>query len=375
MPSENKNAPMKPLPASRQPPSPTMSAPGEVRIGPVMAIPAVLSDLGASPQRAFARAGVDLRLFDDPDRRIRVDDLGSLFETCVALTGCDHFGLLVGQRFGLNDLGPLGCLMRNSGTVGEAVRSLLRHLHLHDRGAAPVLLAPDRSCVMLGYSVYCHGTSALAQIQDAAVAIGYTILAELCGPAWKALRVQFSHGPPESSAAYQQVFRANVSFDAEVSGLVFASSWLERAVDDADETLHGIVAEAIREAEANAPTGFAEQVERVLPQMVLTGMTSSEAVARLFAVHERTLRRRLDADGQNLRRLVSQARFELAKQLLDNTRLGVSAIAAALKYDDPNAFSRAFRNWAKVSPTEWRAWQLAAGRRFDPGNTAGRAPE
>ncbi len=82
-----------------------------------------------------------------------------------------------------------------------------------------------------------------------------------------------------------------------------------------------------------------------------------EAVGRLFAIHERTLRRRLEKERKNLQQLVNEARFELAQQLLQNTCLSVSAIATALRYDDANAFSRAFRNWANLSPTQWRARQ------------------
>jgi AraC-like DNA-binding protein len=92
--------------------------------------------------------------------------------------------------------------------------------------------------------------------------------------------------------------------------------------------------------------------------MLLSGMATTEAIARLFAIHERTLRRRLEKDGKNLQQLINQTRFELAKQLLQNTNLPVSEIATTLRYDDPNAFSRAFRNWANISPTQWRTRQL-----------------
>ncbi|MBI1283458.1 MAG: helix-turn-helix domain-containing protein [Thiobacillus sp.] len=334
-----------------------MSAPGDVRVGPILAIPDILTELGVSPQRAFAEAGVDPRLFQDPENRIQIESLGRLLETCVALTGCHCFGLRVGERFDLKGFGPLGYLLRNSATVGEAIRSLLLHLHLHDRGAAPVLLAPDPSRVILGYSVYRHGTPAIAQILDAAIAIGYRILTELCGPTWKPLRVQFSHSRPGSIVAYRRVFRSNISFEAEVSGIAFASSWLEKPIEGADPTLRDLVAKAILDAQANRPMNFGDQVERALPQMLLSGMASTEAVARLFAIHERTLRRRLEEEGKSLQQLINQTRFELAKQLLENTVLSISEIAAALRYDDPNAFSRAFRHWALVSPTQWRARQ------------------
>jgi AraC-like DNA-binding protein len=333
------------------------SGPGDVRVGPILAIPAVLTELGVRPQRAFAQAGVNPQVFQDPESRMPFEAVGRLLETCVALTGCLHFGLLVGMRFDMKGFGTLGYLMRNSATVGEAIRSLLLHLHLHDRGAAPVLLTPDPKTFILGYSIYRHSTqtAAHAQIYDAAIAIAYRILRELCGPKWKALRVQFSHSRPSSITRYRQLFRSDVSFDAEVSGIVFAASWLDREIEGADATLHGVLAKAIRDAEASGPLTFTEQVQAVLHQMLLSGTASAKAVAQLFAVPERTLRRRLSGEGTSLQQLINQTRFDLAQQLLQNTGLPVSEIAAALQYADPNAFSRAFRNWANLSPSQWRA--------------------
>ena len=84
------------------------------------------------------------------------------------------------------------------------------------------------------------------------------------------------------------------------------------------------------------------------------GSSSADAVTRLFGIHERTLRRRLAEEGKNLHKLCQETRFELAQQLLENTEIPVTGIAAALHYEDPNAFSRAFRGWAGISPKQWR---------------------
>ena len=100
---------------------------------------------------------------------------------------------------------------------------------------------------------------------------------------------------------------------------------------------------------------FAELVRGALHQMVLSGTSSAENVALLFGMHERTLRKRLTAERTRLHQLVSQTRFELAKQLLENTELPLSEIASALRYADAAVFSRAFRSWSKTSPREWRA--------------------
>jgi len=330
------------------------TAPGDVRIAPVAALPDVLSDLGVAPRRAFARAGVKLAAFRNPESRISYEALGRLFAASEALTGCRHVGLLIGERFALKDLGAVGYLMRNSRTVGDALRALLLNLHLQDRGAVPVLLKLDPSSVLLGYSIYKHGVPATAQMYDAAIAIGFHILQEIGGPTWRPLAVQFAHHRPDDVRPYRRLFGPSIRFDAEVSGIAFASAWLDHSIAGADPALHELISRALTDILGTNSIAFSEQVQGVLHQMVLSGTSSAEDVARLFGMHERTLRKRLRAEKTSLHRLVSQTRFELAQQLLKYTRLPTSEIATALRYADLSTFSRAFKSWAKISPRQYR---------------------
>ncbi len=342
--------------------SPGASMTGDVRIGPVMAIPALLTEFGVTPRRAFALAEVKLRLFRNPDSRIPFQALARLLSACATLTECDHFGLLVGERFRLESLGVVGELMRNSATVGEALRALLLYLHLYDRGAVPVLVEIEPSNLLLGYAAYGQAAPLTAQVYDAAVAIGFRALQELCGPAWKPLRTQFSHLRPRSTTAYRRLFRSKLGFDAEACGVVFAATCLEQPIAGSDPALRGLLTRVIEDAEENSGMSFAEQVECALPQLSLNGTTSARDVARLFGIHDRTLRKRLRSEGTNLQTLVDRTRFGIARQLIGETGLSISEIARALRYSDPNVFSRAFRNWAGMSPREWRRRQVGPDR-------------
>jgi len=347
--------------AGRKVPAP-VSAAGETRVGPLLALPAVLEESGISAQRVFREAGISPLLFSNPENRIGYGPLGSLLSACSALGGRTDFGLLAGARFTLVNFGALGELMRNAATVGEALRILILHLHFYDRTAVPVMLRMDSANVFLGYSLQHATMPGAEQLQDAAMATAYRMLRELCGPHWRPLLVQFSHHRPPNISSYRRVFGPGVRFDTQLSGISFAASWLEHRIADADPSRHSALKQELQDAEAGRPMSMAEEVQCVLHQLLPGGNASSASVARLFGISERSLRLRLRAEGTRLQRLLADTRFELARHLLQNTRLPMAQIAAALCYADSAVFSRAFLGWAGVSPRQWRAGQQARSR-------------
>lgn len=315
----------------------------------------MLAELGIAPGRALTRAGLRQSTFDSAETRIPFDVLGRLLEDCARRSECDHFGLLVGERFTLGNLGALGHSMRNCATVGDALRELSIDLHMYDRGAVPILIDVDASCVLLGYSVRQHATAGMTQIYDAATAIGYRLLQELCGRRWTPLYVQLSHSLHGSRTAYRRLFGRRLRFDGEVSGVAFARTWLDAPIDGADPLLHRLVRTAMRYANAGADTGFAERLRHSMHQMLPGGRFTAADVAQVFGIHERTVRKRLAAERTSLHRIVAETRFELSQLLLEHTELPMTEIAAFLRFADSAVFSRAFRQWASVSPSEWRA--------------------
>lgn len=343
-----------------QPPSPDYShvpllanKPGELRTGPVQCLPQVISQLGASPEQVFRTAGLDLNQFiNDGEHCLNYLDIARLLSTAVQHTQCGHLGLLVGRRFMLENLGPVGQLMRFAATAQEALHDLVTHAQLHDRGATPLLLPLSGQFSLLGYVIHQHDLANPAPVIDTAVMIGFQILRELLGPHWTPVRVQLAYRQPANAAYHPKAFHCPVQFDAPVSGLVVNNQQLSRRQPSAAPRLHQLLKRAITATTASLTTS--EQVRRVLYPLLLEGQARSEQIARRVALHERTLRRRLDLEGTHLQHLISESRRDLALQLLRHTVLPISTVAQTLQYRDPNAFSRAFRTWMGSSPQSWR---------------------
>ena len=332
-----------------------------LRVGTAMALPEVLRRLGANPRDVLSEAGFDVGLFDDPDNLITFKARGRLIAHCVARSGCQHFGLLVGQPGGLHSLGLMGLLAKYSADVGTSLNNLVRYFHLHLRGAA-LTLKVEGGAAIFGYYIYQRGAQANDQVGDGVVAVMFNIMRELCGPDWKPMEVWFAHRKPENVEPFRRLFRVRPRFDAEQNALVFSPSWLERPLPDVHPDVRRSVQNQIDALEARHVDDFPEQVRTVLRTALATTDATAERVAGLFSMNRRTLNRRLNVYGISYQDLVDETCFELARQMLEDSDLEVSEIAMLLHYADARSFIRAFRRWSDATPARWRAARRDLGR-------------
>ena len=327
------------------------------RIGGLARLPAVLRSLGADAGSLLSEVGMEPGLFDDPDNVIGFAARSRLIGHCVARTGCQHLGLLIGQQAQIQDLGLVGLLAKYSSDAGTALRSLVRYFHLHARGSG-LSLAVDGFAATWGYAIHLPHTAATDQLGAGAAAMMLNIMRSLCGPNWAPAEVLLAHRRPEDDKPYRQVFRSPVRFDAECNGLTFSEHWLSHRLSLADPDLGLLLHKQIEALEARHAGEFPEQVRSVLRSALLTHHAKAEEVATLFSMHSRTLSRRLEACGTSYQALLDEGRFEIARQMLEDTELEVGQIAAALDYADASAFTRAFRRWSGTTPGQWRAARL-----------------
>jgi len=114
------------------------------------------------------------------------------------------------------------------------------------------------------------------------------------------------------------------------------------------------------------------QASYVVPEVLATGdelvarivrrveqsfpdVPSVAALARDFCVSERTLARHVQrATGQGTHALLQSVRLQRARMLLEQSRMPVEQVAAAVGYGDPTALRRLMRRHAGASPSQFR---------------------
>lgn len=331
-----------------------------VRVAVLRHLPEVLRGFGVPFEPLLAGLGLPPDLMDNPENTIAVASGAELLARCAERTRCPHLGLLLGRQASLASLGVIGRLALNQTNVGTALRELARTQHLHGRAGVPAFVVKDDVAI---YSLTLEGFLGIGalQVQDLSAAIGFNLIRDLCGPGWTPTEVMLPHSTPRDRRPYDRYFRAPVRFDAEWIGVAFPARWLSHRVTGADPSLRGTLQERVDAAAARSADDLTTRTRRALYILVMQGKGSMGSVADLMGMHRRTLNRRLAASGTSLSDLLEDVKSHIARQLLADTTMSIIEIASTLSYADAGTFTRAFRRWTGMPPSEWRNRQLRGG--------------
>ena len=83
----------------------------------------------------------------------------------------------------------------------------------------------------------------------------------------------------------------------------------------------------------------------------------ADRAAALCKMSKRTLARKLEARGTTTIQEISRMRRARAEQQLRETGQSIARIASSVGYTDPAVFSRAFKRWTGLAPSQYRKSQ------------------
>jgi len=321
------------------------------RVGALTALPRLLRARGVNPESVMRAAELPGTALQAPDNRIPYVAAVRLMAESARQTGCQHFGLVAAQEWRLRHLGLVGELTRSCATLGDALQTLVAYQQLNAQGGAPYLLEFDQS-VELGYLVFHPNPGDTSSLFELTLGVGVIFIRELCGEAWNPREVTLPCSRPVDLRPYRDHFRCRLRFDAERAAFSFPKAAMEQAVAGGDPARkRALEGEAQRLLDKN----FMPLLYRVLRELLARGTVSAEATAQELALHRRTFTRRLQAHGVTFQAVLDEVRYEVARQLLRDTKLPIVKIAEALCYAEASSFNHAFRRWSGQSPSDSRA--------------------
>jgi AraC-like DNA-binding protein len=316
----------------------------------------VATGYGVNPSGLTAAAGLQPGALDDLDGRMPLSVEERLWEEAAAQSGDPHFGLHAAARIKPGAFDVLDYAVRTAPDLHQALDRLARYNRLlHDVATFGVQRGPTATRIEHGFGMAERAPSRHAAEFTLAALI--VVASQATGRPVHARQVEFRHARVGHERDHVEVFGVSPTFEAQSSALTLNEEDLQRPLPDADPSLARIVtahAEQLLSALQPERPSISDQVRRKLLEGLAHGAVSLRDLARSLNMSERSLQRRLEAEGAKFGDLVDEVRRELALRYVGDRRLALGEVAYLLGFSEPSPFHRAFRRWTGTTPAEAR---------------------
>ena len=322
--------------------------------------PELVAELGGHSQTLLRRVGIDPMHL--PQSRVGYRASVNLLEMAARELHCADFGLrLASLQGGGAVFGLMGVVMKNSNTLGAALRYVAQHCHAHSL-AARVRLERDRvgRKLFVGHEILLDRLPNRRQAVEQLLLLGHLNAVEITGGHARVRAVHFRHSRLLPLRTYHRYFGCEIRFDQKEDGVVFHDRDVLCPIVDRDAQLYEQATTFIDRNFTTVTPPVHARVRGVILQFIETEDCSKERVAAVLHLHPRTLLRRLRAEGKSFEEIKDEVRRDMALGYLQGTDLSLRRIAEKIGYSEHSVLTRSCSRWFAASPRELRS-RAAAG--------------
>jgi AraC-like DNA-binding protein len=316
---------------------------------------AMLNEHSIPVQPLLDSANIPAAIVDDPQGD--VSGLQELqFQEAFAKATHDQPAVWfrLGLRYRLMTYGPLGLAVLSAGTIHEGLKVLvafqaltysLLQYKLYEVDGALAGLEADDAMIRADLREFC-----LVRALGSAT----MFLRDMRQP-FPLSRIETRLADRDYGIDFASALGVPIIFGASESRWIFAPDAAEMVLPMAspmlEQTYQQLCERLIDEAQVND-----DLVGRLFSLLVRATRhyPSAKEAASQLSISERTLNRRLAKQGLGFGDVLDQVRQQRATYLLDRSNLSIEQIGEMLGFAETASFSRAFKRWLSVSPTNYR---------------------
>jgi AraC-like DNA-binding protein len=309
-------------------------------------------------------AGLGADALNDPQRRFSIDEVSVLWEMAVARSGKATLGLSKELAATYGKLGVVGYAMMACPTLLAALERLVRYMNVVSNAATFMLTEAHegaREGAREGYWFELGHEGGERAIPRQRVEFGMLTMLSFCswitGREFNAIEIEFVDPPPADASVHEGAFGCPIRFGQAANRALLRKCDLAlplSARDPALEALHGqLVEEELEKLASGMQTS--QRVRHVLAMRLPGQEPRREQVAAALNISDRTLQRRLQAEGTTFQQQLDDTRRELAQKYQQRPRTPLRDVAELLGFEDQSNLFRACKRWFGESPGRYRA--------------------
>lgn len=311
----------------------------------------LVTALGGDAESMLRARGIDPTATTDHERFLSSAAAAAVIADAADELRCPDFGMRLAREQGIQILGPVAVIIRNSATVASALDAVSRFLH----NIAPIdhveLLRGPRAAVFT-LTTTVRQPARHDQWVEHGLGIAMDAFRLMLGQEFVPLRVTMQHPRIGPVAAYKETFGCPVAFEAEVNSVHLPNYVLNMPIRGRDSEALALAERYLSGVRPDLE--IADHVRELTQRLLAANQASLVVTARAMALHPRVLQRKLAEAGTSFENVLDDVRKELAWQL-SSTGMPISRIASSLGYAEHSSYTRACRRWYGESPRQLRA--------------------
>ena len=308
----------------------------------------VAAQFGLDARALVAEAGLPADCLSNPDLKIDAQAALTLIENAAERAHDQAFGLRMGERRRLSNIGPLAVALRDEPTLQHVLDVLVSHIRLHNE-ALLIQAQPCGHVVVIRLDLLTDQGRRFRQGTELALLVTLQHISLFMGSQWRPHMVCLAHAPPESMAVHRRIFGVPLEFNHDFNGIVCNSSDLHAPNPSADPVM-ARYAEQFLQSLHGKPNSFEDRVRELVLLLLPLGRCNADVVARHLGCDRRTVNRRLASAGLSFLQLVDAHRRNMALQYVEAGDLTLTSIASQLGFSSRSALSRWYRQQFGQSP-------------------------
>jgi AraC-like DNA-binding protein len=310
----------------------------------------IVEDYGYDSEPIFLNEGIDHEMISKPGMRISHAKAESSWNKVAGLIVDPCFGLRGSKFWHPSHFNALGYAWLASSTLREALVRASRYAHIVGEDRETRLEdTPEGLCITLSDSL------TLPPLMDLAMSILISACRLNYGEDLNPVAVYFIHSKPHCAKEYYSYFNAPVMFNTGSDKLILSASAVDKHLPVGNPQLAKINDQyIIRYLAGLDDNNIAQRVKGAIIDWLPSGGISNEKVAQKLNMSTRTLQRRLKTAHTTFRSLLDEVRQELAENYIQDSTISLMEISFVLGYSEYSSFSRAYKSWTGISPSEIR---------------------
>ena len=318
--------------------------------------PELVAELGGDPAELMRQVGIG-GANGEGAAALTYREVAALLDLAAASLGCKDFGMrLATRQSGDAIYGPLGEVMRNSPSFGDALGYVSSHAYAHSLAARIWLKRfSEGRLVFVGHDLLTGHMPGRSQLMEQILLVGNLGARQLTGGRARARRVLFRHQPISPLGVYRRHFGCDVAFGQIDDGMVFSAADLASPVIAPDRQAYASATAYIEATFTRHRPPLHAEARGIIMRLLASGDCANERVAAELFLHPRTLHRRLREEGTSFQQVKNEVRADLMRYYIEQTGLEFAAISERLGFAEQSVLTRQCNRWFGLSPTRMRA--------------------